>query len=89
MVDLRDHPASTTVLWVATLANDAQIEAEPTEGGDDASRVIGDPTEAALLVAAAKAGAFRDKLEEAYPRIDEIPFDSERLSFICLITSLL
>jgi Ca2+-transporting ATPase len=78
VVNLRDYPASTTVLWVATLANDAQIEAEPTTDGDDASRVIGDPTEAALLIAAAKAGAFRDRLEEAYPRIDEIPFDSSR-----------
>ncbi|MCJ7566954.1 MAG: cation-translocating P-type ATPase [Anaerolineales bacterium] len=78
MVDLRDYPASTTVLWVATLANDAQIEAGPTKDGEKESRVIGDPTEAALLVAAAKAGAFRDKLEEAYPRIDEIPFDSSR-----------
>ena len=78
VVDLRDYPASTTVLWVATLANDAQIEAEPTKDGDAASRVIGDPTEAALLIAAAKAGAFRDRLEEAYPRIDEIPFDSSR-----------
>ena len=78
VVDLRDYPASTTVLWVATLANDAQIEAEPTKDGDDTSRVIGDPTEAALLIAAAKAGAFRDRLEEAYPRIDEIPFDSSR-----------
>ncbi len=77
-VNLHDYPASTTVLWVATLANDAQIEAEPTKDGDDASRVIGDPTEAALLIAAAKAGAFRDRLEEAYPRIDEIPFDSSR-----------
>jgi Ca2+-transporting ATPase len=78
VVDLRDYPASTTVLWVATLANDAQIAAEPTKDGDNASRVIGDPTEAALLIAAAKAGAFRDRLEEAYPRIDEIPFDSSR-----------
>ncbi len=77
-VNLRDYPASTTVLWVATLANDAQIDAESTNDGDDASRVIGDPTEAALLIAAAKAGAFRDRLEEAYPRIDEIPFDSSR-----------
>ncbi|MGB2896236.1 MAG: cation-translocating P-type ATPase, partial [Anaerolineales bacterium] len=78
VVDLRDYPASTTVLWVATLANDAQIEAEPIKDGVEASRVIGDPTEAALLIAAAKAGAFRDRLEEAYPRIDEIPFDSSR-----------
>ncbi len=78
VVELRDYPASTTVLWVATLANDAQIETEPTKDVEEAPRVIGDPTEAALLIAAAKAGAFRDRLEEAYPRIDEIPFDSSR-----------
>ena len=78
VVDLGDHPASTTVLWVAALANDAQIEISSISDGDNASSVIGDPTEAALLIAAAKAGAFRDRLEEAYPRIDEIPFDSSR-----------
>ncbi|TET96527.1 MAG: HAD family hydrolase, partial [Anaerolineales bacterium] len=78
VVDLRDYPASTTVLWLATLANDAQIEAKPTKSREEVSRVIGDPTEAALLIAAAKAGAFRERLEEAYPRIDEIPFDSSR-----------
>jgi len=78
VVDLRDYPASTTALWVAALANDAQIETKPAKDRDDASRIIGDPTEAALLIAAAKAGAFRERLEEAYPRIDEIPFDSSR-----------
>lgn len=75
-VDLADYPASTTALWVAALANDAAVE----EDGDEADelRVVGDPTEAALIVAAAKAGATRRSLDEAYPRIDEIPFDSTR-----------
>lgn len=76
-VDLREFPASTTALWVAALDNDAQIEVE-RGGSEESPRVVGNPTEAALIIAAAKAGAHRDSLELAYPRIDEIPFDSAR-----------
>ena len=39
--------------------------------------VIGDPTEAALLVAAEKAGLDLDALRRALPRVREIPFSSE------------
>ena len=77
-IDLRDFPAATTALWVAALANDAQIEEEQGEDGRSGTRVVGDPTESALLIAALKAGATREDLERAYPRIDEIPFDSTR-----------
>ena len=38
----------------------------------------GDPTEGALLVAAAQEGLDQHKLEEALPRTDELPFDSTR-----------
>jgi len=40
--------------------------------------VLGDPTEGALLVAAAKGNYWRDVLEKSEPRIAELPFDSER-----------
>ncbi len=73
-VDLSDYPASTTALWVAVLDNDADFEAAE----DGSYRVVGDPTEVALIVAANRAGARRKELEQAYPRIDEIPFDSSR-----------
>ena len=73
-VDLRDYPASTTALWVGALDNDAQFE----PGEDGRARVVGDPTEVALAVAARKGGVHQDQLERAYPRINEIPFDSTR-----------
>ncbi len=46
----------------------------------------GDPTEGALLVAAAKAGLTPDVLEKTYYRIDELPFDSDRkcMSVVCV-----
>jgi Ca2+-transporting ATPase len=40
--------------------------------------VIGDTTEGALIVAAAKAGMTKENLESMYPRVQEIPFTSER-----------
>ena len=41
-------------------------------------KIIGDPTEASLLVSAAKAKLTKEKLEKLFPRINEIPFSSER-----------
>lgn len=40
--------------------------------------ISGDPTEAALLVAGAKLGFWKDEEEKKYPFVDEIPFDSHR-----------
>ncbi len=74
-----DYRAIRTALWLGVLNNDAQIE--PVEGSQHMYRVVGDPTEAALLVAAAKAGESRlptSHERKAYPRLDEIPFDSVR-----------
>ena len=44
--------------------------------GDDGS-VIGDPTEAALVVLSAKLGIDAEQTRQAYPRLAEVPFDSE------------
>lgn len=45
---------------------------------DENWRVIGDPTEGALVVAAAKTGLRKAELERESPRLAEIPFDSGR-----------
>ena len=60
------------LLALGTLCNDAQL----TLASDGRQEVLGDPTEGALVVAAAKSGLFRQQLEQALPRIAEIPFDS-------------
>jgi Ca2+-transporting ATPase len=78
--ELRHYPSARPLLQAALLCNDAQLEPEPTD--DDPStenwRMIGDPTEGALVVAAAKADLWKDTVEQVYPRLAEVPFDSER-----------
>ncbi len=45
---------------------------------EDGWQIIGDPTEGALVVAAAKTGLRKADLEQDHPRLAEIPFDSGR-----------
>jgi magnesium-transporting ATPase (P-type) len=61
-------------LLVGALCNDASMIED--EEGD--AEVLGDPTEIALLVAAAKGGIEKDAVEDRYVRVAEIPFESER-----------
>jgi Ca2+-transporting ATPase len=76
-LDFNQYPAVLTALWIGALNNDAVLEVN-TNNGENAYRIVGDPTEGALLVAAAKAGALPEQLQMAYPREDEVPFDSMR-----------
>ena len=73
-----DYPGILTALWIGALNNDAILETDYDEKGRKTIRMVGDPTEGAMLVAAAKGGALPAPLAQAYPRIEEIPFDSER-----------
>lgn len=63
----------TLLLRAAALASDARLERTEQEKWE----VKGDPTEGALVVAAAKAGLDKAELERAFPREHEIPFSSE------------
>ena len=73
-VNIAEFPAATTALWVGALNNDAMLVAN----GDGTHKMIGDPTEGSIIVAAAKANKAYQELSEDYPRVQEIPFDSVR-----------
>ena len=64
-----------TLLAAGALCNDARLR-PPEEGADWAAD--GDPTEAALLAAAARAGLDLDQLRMEHPRLAEVPFDAIR-----------
>jgi Ca2+-transporting ATPase len=74
--DLTQHPAIAALLAGGALCNDALLE--PMR--EDAERIaaVGDPTEGALVIAAARGGLWKAELEKALPRVDELPFDSDR-----------
>jgi P-type Ca2+ transporter type 2C len=59
-----------------TLANDASLE--PHDTYEDGYHAIGDPTEGALVVAAARLGLWKAEMERQMPRVAEVPFTSER-----------
>jgi len=59
------------------LCNDAAIQTTRATQSDDYT-AIGDPTEGALVVAAARFDLWKPALEAAFPRVAEIPFSSER-----------
>ena len=68
-----DDPGLKLLLQGGVLASDAELVQDGTRWF-----VKGDPTEGALVVAAAKAGFEQDALRGSSPRIEEFPFSSER-----------
>jgi P-type Ca2+ transporter type 2C len=73
---LSAQPALSLLLTAASLCNDAYLESNGTD--QPFFHAIGDPTETALVLAAAGFGLQRTHLEAGLPRIGEIPFDAER-----------
>ena len=69
----KEHPELELTLRIGMLANESSLYLE-----DGDYRPRGDPTEVALLVAAMKGGLHCELEREAYPLLDEIPFESER-----------
>lgn len=69
----QSEPALANLCTVGVLCSTAQITQKKKE-----YEVSGDPTEAAVLVAAAKAGITREKLAAEYTVIGENPFDANR-----------
>lgn len=89
------HGCLTELLTCGALCNNAAIfSAKPPEtrsrGRITSSgewQTTGDPTETALLVAAAKSGITADTLSASFRRVDEIPFDSESRCMTVIVRS--
>ncbi len=62
-------PDFTRLAYGLVLDSDATVS--------DSGEVVGDPTEAALVVLAAKLGVDAEETRRAYPRLAEVPFDSD------------
>lgn len=71
-VPMKENKALLETLRAGLLCNDAEIYEK-----EGKAAIEGDPTEAALVVSAAKFGLFREKENEALPRVDELPFESQ------------
>ena len=74
-VKIAGHPALAECLRAGALCNDSQLVRD--ESGR--LKVQGDPTEAAMLVAAEKGGLLHADTLHASPRVDMIPFESEHM----------
>lgn len=73
-----EFPNLGPLLRGGLLASDARLESESDAANGSGYRIIGDPTEGALVVLAAKGNVTRENAEQALPRVNEIPFDSAR-----------
>ncbi|MFC4766078.1 calcium-transporting P-type ATPase, PMR1-type [Effusibacillus consociatus] len=78
-VDPRKRDDLRRLLEIAVLCNNAELTREKAGSKQEPRWVVyGDPTEGALLVLGAKAGITPESLAEVEPRLDELPFDSNR-----------
>ena len=66
----RSDPAWNQLLLAMALSNDVRADANDSP--------VGDPTEVALFSAARQAGVHKRTVEDRYPRVAELPFDSDR-----------
>jgi len=72
-VNKDNSSAAKQLLLLSTLCSDGRVI--PEDGG---YKHIGDPTETAIIMAAHNNGLSKALLEDKYPRLAELPFDSER-----------
>jgi len=73
-----EDPLLERCLLIGALCNDARLVRSGEAAGEATWRIVGDPTEGALVVSAHKAGLLKDEADEAWPRVAEVPFDARR-----------
>lgn len=81
----RKNKKGLEMAWqVAALCNNAYLKKKETvltglfRKKSDEWQILGDPTEGALLVAAAKGGFWREQIEREREKVVELPFDADR-----------
>lgn len=88
---LSEIPGGELLLQAMTLCNDSSIDDSGGAAGDSSPEkpvqgsgtrsgkaILGDPTETALVDYALSIGTHKRELEQRYPRVGELPFDSDR-----------
>jgi Ca2+-transporting ATPase len=83
-VDLKAYPGAWRTLWLAGLNNDGQVEMTNAKNGNESFQLMGDPTETALLAASFRAGIDPFEQMQAYPRVQEVPFDANRKRMVTI-----
>lgn len=72
-VSVDDNPSLKTLLSIGILTNDSQLV-----DAEEGYKILGDPTEGALVSLAGKANMIKDEMDKQYSRVEELPFDSDR-----------
>ncbi len=72
-ISINSLPDLRNLVSIGTLANDARIN-----NSSGTYKIIGDPTEGAIITFAGKLGQTAEQLNMVYPRVGELPFDSLR-----------
>ncbi|MBW4627699.1 MAG: cation-translocating P-type ATPase [Brasilonema octagenarum HA4186-MV1] len=81
-ISINQSPEIQTLLVACALCNDSFLQQEQGEW-----KILGDPTEGALVTLAGKGGIEKDQWDSKLPRVSEFPFSSERkrMSVICRV----
>lgn len=79
--ELKEHPHLALLIAGGALCNDAVVEhdeSKPNAPQAEQEQVVGDPTEGALVLAGHRLGVDKQYWEAIWPRVGELPFDSDR-----------